>query len=29
MKIQWKYDFVDKLFCEQLKAMGWQWPRET
>ena len=25
MKIQWKYDFVDKLFCEQLKAMGSQW----
>jgi type I restriction enzyme R subunit len=25
MKIQWEYDLVEKPFCEQLKAMGWQW----
>ena len=24
-KIQWEYDLVEKPFCEQLKAMGWQW----
>jgi type I restriction enzyme R subunit len=23
--IQWEYDLVEKPFCEQLKAMGWQW----
>jgi hypothetical protein len=21
---QWEYDLVERLFCEQLKAMGWQ-----
>lgn len=25
MKTQWEYDLVEKPFCEQLKAMGWQW----
>ena len=25
MKIQWEYDLVEKPFCEQLQAMGWQW----
>src|SRR5438093_2448856 len=25
MKIQWEYDLVEKPFCAQLKAMGWQW----
>jgi type I restriction enzyme, R subunit len=25
MKIQWEYDLVEKRFCKQLKAMGWQW----
>jgi type I restriction enzyme, R subunit len=25
MKIQWEYDLVEKPFCEQLTAMGWQW----
>lgn len=25
MNIQWEYDLVEKPFCEQLKAMGWQW----
>ena len=25
MKIQWEYDLVEKPFCEQLKAMGWEW----
>ena len=25
MKIQWEYDLVEQPFCEQLKAMGWQW----
>ncbi len=25
MKIQWEYDLVERPFCEQLKAMGWQW----
>jgi type I restriction enzyme, R subunit len=24
-KIQWEYDLVEKTFCEQLRAMGWQW----
>ncbi len=24
-KIQWEYDLVERPFCEQLKAMGWQW----
>ena len=24
-KIQWEYDLVEKPFCEQLKAMGWEW----
>ncbi len=24
-KIEWEYDLVEKPFCEQLKAMGWQW----
>src|SRR5207249_1945158 len=24
-KIQWEYDLVEKPFCKQLKAMGWQW----
>ncbi len=23
-KIQWKYDRVERPFCEQLRAMGWQ-----
>jgi type I restriction enzyme, R subunit len=25
MKIQWEYDLVERPFCEQLKAMGWEW----
>ena len=25
MKIQWEYDLVERAFCEQLRAMGWQW----
>src|SRR5207249_3645346 len=25
MKVQWEYDLVERPFCEQLKAMGWQW----
>src|SRR5437762_10170158 len=25
MKLQWEYDLVEKRFCAQLKAMGWQW----
>jgi type I restriction enzyme R subunit len=25
MKILWEYDLVEKPFCEQLKAIGWQW----
>ncbi len=25
MKIQWEYDFVERPFCEQLRAMGWTW----
>ena len=24
-KIQWEYDLVEKPFCEQLHAMGWEW----
>lgn len=24
-KVQWEYDLVERPFCEQLKAMGWQW----
>jgi type I restriction enzyme R subunit len=24
-KIQWEYDFVERSFCEQLDAIGWQW----
>jgi len=24
-KIEWEYDLVEKPFCQQLKAMGWQW----
>ena len=24
-KVQWEYDLVERSFCEQLKAMGWQW----
>jgi hypothetical protein len=24
-KIRWEYDLVERPFCEQLKAMGWQW----
>ena len=24
-KIEWEYDLVERPFCEQLKAMGWQW----
>jgi type I restriction enzyme R subunit len=24
-KIQWEYDLVERPFCEQLQAMGWQW----
>src|SRR5207244_1958711 len=23
--IQWEYELVEKPFCAQLKAMGWQW----
>ncbi len=25
MKANWEYDLVERPFCEQLKAMGWQW----
>lgn len=25
MKIPWESDLVERPFCEQLKAMGWQW----
>ena len=25
MKTQWEYDLVEKPFCLQLQAMGWQW----
>ena len=25
MKTQWEYDLVEKPFCQQLKALGWQW----
>jgi len=24
-KIQWESDVVERPFCEQLRAMGWQW----
>lgn len=24
-KVQWENDLVERPFCEQLKAMGWQW----
>ena len=24
-KVQWEYDLVERPFCEQLQAMGWQW----
>lgn len=24
-KIQWEYNLVERPFCEQLRAMGWQW----
>jgi len=24
-KIQWEDDLVEKHFCGQLEAMGWQW----
>lgn len=24
-KPKWDYDLVERPFCEQLKAMGWQW----
>jgi type I restriction enzyme R subunit len=24
-KVQWEYDLVERPFCQQLKAMGWQW----
>ncbi|MBM3878172.1 MAG: hypothetical protein FJ387_00370 [Verrucomicrobia bacterium] len=24
-KIQWEYDRVERPFCAQLAAMGWQW----
>lgn len=23
--VQWEYEIVEKPFCEQLRAMGWQW----
>ena len=25
MKIKWEYNLVEKPFCTQLKAIGWQW----
>jgi hypothetical protein len=25
MRTQWEYDLVERPFCEQLQAMGWQW----
>lgn len=25
MKIAWEYDLVERPFCGQLEAMGWQW----
>ena len=25
MKIQWEYDLVERPFCKQLQAMGWEW----
>jgi len=24
-RAQWEYDLVERPFCEQLRAMGWQW----
>jgi hypothetical protein len=27
MKIQWEYDFVERPFREQLRAMGWTWTK--
>jgi hypothetical protein len=24
-KIQWEYDLVERPFCEQLRAIGWEW----
>jgi type I restriction enzyme, R subunit len=24
-KVQWEYDLVERPFCRQLQAMGWQW----
>ncbi|MGA3171981.1 MAG: hypothetical protein ABSE62_13320 [Chthoniobacteraceae bacterium] len=24
-KIEWEYDLVERPFCEQLKAISWQW----
>ncbi len=24
-KVQWEYDLVERPFCEQLRAMGWEW----
>src|ERR1017187_9741846 len=24
-KVQWEYDLVERPFCQQLQAMGWQW----
>lgn len=24
-RIQWEYDLVERPFCQQLQAMGWQW----
>ena len=24
-KIHWEHDLVERPFCEQLKAMGWEW----
>ncbi len=24
-KVRWEYDLVERPFCEQLQAMGWQW----
>ena len=25
MRIQWEDDLVERPFCEQLRAMGWEW----
>lgn len=24
-RVEWEYDLVERPFCEQLKAMGWEW----